>query len=420
MGFSEKFLAGFFDRVVTKDQLAVTFASGTQREFGSGSGKKIAVRFADKAIERRIMLNPALKLGEGYMDGQFIMEEGTIYDFLSLMARNGAKRATPWPVKMLAATFYVSDRVRNLWRKAVEKRDVAHHYDLDDRLFEMFLDEDWQYTCAYFEHDDQTLEEAQLAKKRHVTAKLRPEEGDRVLEMGCGWGGLALYIAEMTGAHVTGVTLSENQVAVAKQRAQNRKLTDRTEFRLQNYRDVTGTFDRIISIGMLEHVGRQNYDVMFRKSYELLKKEGIMVVHAIGRPKGALTQDRFNDKYIFPGAYVPSVGQVVPAIEKAGFLIKDIEILPIHYAQTLEIWRARFVANWDKAAAIYDERFCRMWELYLAASEVAFRHHRFMIFQIILARHQDVVPFTRGYLKEEEDALRELEKTRLTVDKVVI
>lgn len=406
--------------MVKIDQLDITFASGNKRSFGDGGGKPVAVRFANKSAERGIALNPALRLGECYMDGEFIVEEGTIYDFLSLMARNGAKRQTPWPIKVLGAGFYFTDRVRNLWRKQVEKRDVAHHYDLDDRLFELFLDDDWQYTCAYFENDDQTLEQAQLAKKRHVTAKLRAGSGDRVLEMGCGWGGLALYIAEMSGSHVTGVTLSENQVKVAKQRAKNRGLSDLTEFRLQNYRDVQGTFDRIISIGMLEHVGRQNYDVMFKKSYELLKKEGVMVVHAIGRPKGALTQDRFNDKYIFPGAYVPSVGQVVPAIEQAGFLIRDIEILPIHYAKTCRMWRERFVANWDKAAELYDERFCRMWELYLAASEVAFRHHRFMIFQIILAKHQDMVPFTRDYIAQGEEELRQLEKTRMKVDKVVI
>jgi len=406
--------------VVKSDQLSITFASGRHYVYGNGLGKEIAVRFASTKDELGILLNPALKLGEAYMDGGFVVEKGDIFDFLSLMARNGAKRLTPWPVKLLGAAFYISDRIRNLWRKQVEKRDVAHHYDLDDRLFELFLDEDWQYTCAYFEDDEQSLEEAQLAKKRHVTAKLQSKPGLNVLEMGCGWGGLALYIAELTGAHVTAVTLSENQVAVAKKRAENRGLEDLTEFRLQNYRDVEGTFDRIISVGMLEHVGRQNYDVMFKKSFELLKKEGVMVVHAIGRPKSALTQDRFNDKYIFPGAYVPSVGQVVPAIEQAGFLIKDIEILPIHYAKTCRMWRQRFVANWDKAAALYDERFCRMWELYLAASEVAFRHHRFMIFQIILAKHQDVVPFTRGYISMAEEELRQLEKTRMTVDKVVI
>ncbi len=380
----------------------------------------IAVAFVSKRAERGILFNPSIALGEYFMDGEFVVEQGRIFDFLSLMARNGVIRKTPWPVKAMGASFYLGDRVKNLWRRHVEKRDVAHHYDLDDRLFELFLDDDWQYTCAYFENDEQSLEQAQLAKKRHVTAKLLVEEGHKVLEMGCGWGGLGLYIAEMTGAHVTGVTLSENQVSVAKNRAENRALSDLTDFRLQNYRDVDGTFDRIISIGMLEHVGRQNYDVVFKKSFELLNHHGVMVMHSIGRPKAALTQDRFNDKYIFPGAYVPSIGQIIPAAERAGFLVKDVEVLPMHYAKTCRIWRERFVANWDKAAALYDERFCRMWELYLAASEVAFRHHRFMVFQLILAKRQDTVPYTRGYQAKREEELRELEKSRLKVDQVVI
>ncbi len=420
MTIAETLLSKFFSTVVIRDQLTVRFASGNCVQYGDGGGMEIAVRFVSKRAERGILLNPSVRLGECFMDDEFVVEKGRIYDFLSLMARSGARRLMPWPIKGLAAAFYVSDRVKNLWRKRVEKRDVAHHYDLDDRLFELFLDDDWQYTCAYFENDNQTLEQAQLAKKRHVTAKLQAGEGKEVLEMGCGWGGLALYIAEMTRARVTGITLSENQVVVAKNRAKKRGLSDLTEFRVQNYRDVEGTFDRIISIGMLEHVGRQNYGVIFSKSFKLLKKNGVMVVHSIGRPKAALAQDRFNDKYIFPGAYVPSIGQVIPAIEQAGFLIKDIEVLPIHYAKTCRMWRERFIGNWDKAAALYDERFCRMWELYLAASEVAFRHHRFMVFQLILARHQDVVPFTRGYQAEREEALRELEKSRLTTDQVVI
>lgn len=421
MRFVEKLLSTYFVRVVKNNQLTVTYSSGNQINYGDGTGDDIAVRFVNKKAERSILLNPTIKLGECFMDGDFVVERGRIYDFLSLMARNGAKRKTPWLIKLLTGMFFLGDPIKNLWRKRVEKRAVAHHYDLDDRLFELFLDDDWQYTCAYFDgDDDQTLEQAQLAKKRHVTAKLQVEEGHKVLEMGCGWGGLAMYIAEMSGAHVTGVTLSENQVRIAKERSENRGLSGLTEFRLENYRDVKGTFDRIISIGMLEHVGRQNYDVMFRKSFELLKKNGVMVVHSIGRPKAAYGQDRFSSKYIFPEAFVSSIGQVIPAIEGTGFLIKDIEILPMHYAKTLKVWRQRFVDNWDKAEALYDERFCRMWEMYLAASEVAFRHHRFMIFQIILAKHQDVVPFTRDYLAEAEDKLRELEKTRLSKDVVKI
>ena len=233
-------------------------------------------------------------------------------------------------------------------------------------------------------------------------------------------GGLALYIAELTGSHVTAVTLSEQQIQIAKKRAKSRKLEQLTDFRLQNYRDVIGTFDRIISIGMLEHVGRQNFEFMFKKAYELLDKKGVMVVHAIGRPSSVLTQTPFNEKYIFPGGYVPAVSQICPAIEKAGFLIKDLEILPMHYARTCREWRNRFMANWDKAADLYDEDFCRMWELYLATSESAFTHDRLMIFQFQLAKHQDAVPFTRDYLAEEKARLLQLEAERMTVDKVAL
>jgi cyclopropane-fatty-acyl-phospholipid synthase len=298
-----------------------------------------------------------------------------------------------------------------------EKRNIAHHYDLDGRLYELFLDDDWQYTCAYFEHEGQTLEEAQLAKKRHVTAKLMVQPGQRVLEMGCGWGGLAMYIAEMTGAHVTAVTLSEEQAAAAQRRAADSGLAGKTEFRLQNYRDVEGSFDRIISIGMLEHVGPRNFAAMFKQSYRMLEKHGVMVVHAIGRPKVMRHPNPWMEKYIFPGGYIPAVSEVLPAIEQAGFLIKDIELLPMHYAHTCRIWRERFIANWDKAAELYDERFCRMWEIYLALSESAFRHDRLMIFQIQLAKHQDAIPYTRDYLAALKNDLKQREMRGLTKDK---
>ncbi len=414
----EKLLRRFFAHTVTKGALEVTYASHTTQLLGDSTGEPVKIRFKDRGAERGFVLNPGLRFGEMYMDGRFVVDQGSFYDFIALMKHNAFRRSLPTSVKVLAAFHYVSDRIKNLWRARTERRMAAHHYDLDGRLYRLFLDDDWQYSCAYFEREDMTLEQAQLAKKRHVTTKLLVERDQRVLEMGCGWGGLALYIAELTGAHVTGVTLSEEQVQVARRRAANRGLADHTEFRLQNYRDVEGTFDRIISIGMLEHVGRQNYDVMFQKAFELLDRHGVMVVHAIGRPKPALTQVAFNDKYIFPGGYVPSVSQVCPAIERAGFLIKDLEILPMHYAHTCRIWRERFMAHWDEAAELYDERFCRMWELYLAVSESAFRHDRLMIFQFQLAKHQDTVPYTRDYFAARKAKLLRLEKKRMTVDKV--
>ncbi len=416
----ERSLQRFFERTVKQGSLEVTFASGVSQTYGDGSDAPIKIRFTDRAAQRSIAVNPAMRFGEMYMDGRFVIDQGSLFDYVALMKRNGFRRHLPNFVKFVTALHYVGDRIKDLWRAGAEKRMVAHHYDLDGRLYRLFLDDDWQYTCAYFDREDMTLEEAQLAKKRHVTAKLLVEPGQRVLEMGCGWGGLALYIAELIGAHVTGVTLSEEQVRIAQKRAINRGLSDLTEFRLQNYRDVNGTFDRIISIGMLEHVGRQNYDIMFKKAFGLLDRRGVMVVHAIGRPKPVLTQGPFNEKYIFPGAYVPAISQICPSIERAGFLIKDLEILPMHYARTCRVWRERFMANWDEAAEIYDERFCRMWELYLAISETAFSHDRLMIFQFQLAKRQDAVPFTRDYLDQRKADLVRLEEERMIIDKVEI
>ncbi len=416
----ESLISGYFSRVVKKGALTVTYASGRVQSLGDGSGTPVAVRFTDRGAEWAMVLNPALAFGEMFMDGRFVIDEGTLYDFVAVMKVNGFRRHMPKIFALIGLLPHLARGFRNRLRAAAEQRQVAHHYDLDGRLFRLFLDKDWQYTCALYDNEAMTLEEAQLAKKRHVTAKLMARPGERVLEMGCGWGGLALYIAELTGAHVTGVTLSEEQVAVAQRRAVARGLTGQTEFRLQNYRDVTGSFERIISIGMLEHVGKGNYHIMFRKAFDLLGKEGVMVVHSIGRPRPVASQGPFNEKYIFPGGYIPAVSEVVPAIQKAGFLIKDIEILPMHYAWTLKEWRRRFMQNRDEAARIYDERFCRMWEFYLAASESAFTHDRLFIMQFQLAKFQDAVPFTRDYLAAAKTELRRLEAERLTHDEVVL
>lgn len=414
----ERILASFFARCIKKGTLKVSFASGKTEIYGDGTGDEVAVRFADKGAQTGFVLDPAMKFGEAYMDGRLIVEKGTIYDVIVVLKNNAFRRHFP-PFALLPTLGRLAmARLRDLVGLDPEKRNIAHHYDLDGRLYELFLDDDWQYTCAYFDDENVSLEQAQLAKKRHVTAKLMARPGQRVLEMGCGWGGLALYIAEMTGAHVTAVTLSEEQVAIAKRRAVNRNLTGKTNFRLQNYRDVEGTFDRIISIGMLEHVGPRNFAGMFKQSYRMLDKHGVMVVHAIGRPKVMRHPNPWMEKYIFPGGYIPAVSEVVPAIEQAGFLIKDIELLPMHYAHTCRAWRERFVANWDKAAALYDARFCRMWELYLALSESAFRHDRLMIFQIQLAKHQDTVPYTRDYLAKAKRQLLRAEKRHMTSDDV--
>jgi cyclopropane-fatty-acyl-phospholipid synthase len=393
-------------------------ASGAMHEFGDGSEETITVRFADTEAERAIAVDPTLKLGEMYMDGRFIMEQGNIFDFLSLVRRNGVKKAAT--MRMIVhglariAGTQISTRLpinRNL-------HNVSHHYDLSAKLFDLFLDEDWQYSCAYFEPLGIGLEEAQRAKKRHITAKLQLEKGNRVLEIGSGWGGLGLYMAESEEVDVTGITLSEEQLKVSRRRADRRNLSNRVRFELQDYRDLEGKFDRIVSVGMFEHVGVGNYRHFFDKIAHILEKEGVMVLHSIGRTRPNLATNPFIEKYIFPGGYIPSVAEVLPAVEKAGLLIKDIEILPMHYAHTLRAWRERFVARRNEAVALYDERFFRMWEFYLAVSEVAFRHDRLFVFQIQIARHQDAVPYARNYIAEREAALKAFEAERRPLEKI--
>jgi len=405
-------------KIVRKGSLRLTLPSGASHTYGDGSESTIAIRIADDEADRAISTDPALKLGEMYMDGRLVMEEGNIFDLLSLLARNGIRKAaTPRMVAQGIArilAFQASSRLpinRNL-------RNVSHHYDLSAKLFDLFLDADWQYSCAYFEPRDISLDEAQLAKKRHIAAKLQLQPGNRVLEIGSGWGGMGMYLAESSGVDVTGITLSEEQLKVSRARAEKRGLADKVRFELTDYRDLKGKYDRIVSVGMFEHVGVGNFRNFFAKIAEVLDKQGVMLLHSIGRTRPNYATNPFIEKYIFPGGYIPSLAEVLPAVEKAGLLVKDIEILPMHYAWTLRAWRERFVARRSEAVALYDERFFRMWEFYLAASEVAFRHDRLFIFQIQLARHQDMVPFDRNYIARREAELREFEAGRRALVRV--
>lgn len=281
------------------------------------------------------------------------------------------------------------------------------HYDLDDRLYQLFLDSERQYSCAYFEEGNEDLETAQLAKKRHIAAKLLIEPGQRVLDIGCGWGGLSRYLAEVAGAdHVTGITLSTEQLAGAQSRASQSIHGERLEYRLEDYRDTQGPFERIVSVGMFEHVGTRFHDAFFRKCHELLSEDGVMLLHFIGNSDVPDFNNPWIERYIFPGGHIPSMSEFTPAIERAGLVICDIEVLRLHYAQTLRLWRERFMARRAEAAALYDERFCRMWEFYLSMSETAFRYQDIAIFQVQLARRQDAVPLTRSYITERETALK--------------
>jgi cyclopropane-fatty-acyl-phospholipid synthase len=399
-------------RLVRTGDLEVETADGAIHTFGDGSGPRLAVKLVDRAAELELLMDPALALGELYMEGRLIVTLGSLYDVLEVGARNLSElEALPW-VKALdkARLAFRSLHQRNDRRRA--KSNIARHYDLDARLYDLFLDSDRQYSCAYFEHAGQSLDDAQRAKKRHIAAKLLPNDGMTALDIGCGFGGMALYLGGVVGAKVTGVTLSEEQFAVASERARQSGFGDRLDFRLQDYRDVPESFDRIVSVGMFEHVGVRGYDEFFRTVRRQLKDDGVMLLHAIGRNSVPGATNPWIRKYIFPGGYIPSLSEVLPAIERSGLYVTDIEILRLHYAETLRAWRERFMENRDEAARLYDERFCRMWEFYLAGSETSFRVDGHMVFQIQIARRQDAVPLTRDYISEREAELRRMEETQ--------
>ncbi|RDV02373.1 SAM-dependent methyltransferase [Undibacter mobilis] len=398
---------------IRRGNFRVTTSRGTVLIFGDGSGPPVSVRFATRAAEWGILLDPELKLGESYMNGTFVVEEGSIADVLAIAL--GQDSEVPHWAKPQFLIRYLWRRIKQFNPRKRSRQNVAHHYDLDGRLYSLFLDADRQYSCAYFERPDQSLDDAQLAKKRHLAAKLRlsPDRKDlRILDIGCGWGGLGLYLAEYGNANVTGITLSQEQHAVANERAVERGLSARARFILQDYRDLNDSFDRIVSVGMFEHVGVNHFETYFNKAAELLKDDGVMVLHSIGRSEGPSVTNPWISKYIFPGGYIPSLSEVLPKIEKSGLLVTDIEILRLHYAETLKHWRERFLAHREEVERIYDRRFVRMWEFYLAASEMSFREQDMMVFQIQLTKRQDVVPITRDYIMREEQRLRVLEDRR--------
>ena len=386
--------------------LRLTTARGTVLQFGDGTGAPVAVRFTTAATERAVLLDPELAVGEAYMDGTLVVERGSIADFLLLAMSQDYAGKAPWFGRLQWVARYLSRSFAQFNPPARARANVAHHYDLDKRLYSLFLDADRQYSCAYFEHPEQSLDDAQLAKKRHIAAKLLIRSGARVLDIGSGWGGMGLYLAEMCGAQVTGVTLSDEQLALARQRAEEKGLANRVAFRLQDYRDIAERFDRIVSVGMFEHVGVVHYDAFFRKCAELLDDSGAMLLHSIGRSEGPGITNPWIAKYIFPGGYIPALSEVLPAVERAGLLVTDVEILRLHYAETLRLWRDRFLAHRDDLEKLYDQRFVRRWEFYLAASEMSFREQNMMVFQLQLTKRQGVVPITRDYLAREEARLR--------------
>lgn len=407
----DRWLKRILTRLVRKGRLQISTRPGRSFEVGDGTGEPVAVAFKSPMTLLSVLINPELKLGECYMDGSMRIERGSVAEFLEIVLSQPEAKPPLGIDKLIDAARYVFRRVAQFNSRRRAKRNVAHHYDLDGRLYSLFLDSDQQYSCAYFEQPDASLDDAQLAKKRHLAAKLlidRP--GLSVLDIGSGWGGLALYLAEITGARVLGVTLSEEQFAKSTNRAKEKQLDPRVQFRLEDYRDVQGPFDRIVSVGMFEHVGVTHYDRFFQKVRELLKEDGVALLHSIGRSGPPTTTARFISKYIFPGGYIPALSEVLPAIQRSGLFVTDIEILRLHYAETLKAWRARFLARREEVLRLYDERFLRMWEFYLAASEMSFRHRGLMVFQIQLARRHDAVPLTRDYIGPAEQRLRVAER----------
>jgi cyclopropane-fatty-acyl-phospholipid synthase len=388
---------------IRKGRVDLIDHDGSRQSFGAGA-PQVVLRLTDGRIGRELGLDPWLKVGEGYMDGRLVIEEGSLYDLVDIGYANtdhilgvGLQRLVDGASRLLR-WWHQNNPIGRA------QRHVAHHYDLSRRLFELFLDESMQYSCAYFLNPMMTLADAQQAKMRHIAAKLLLRPGQRVLDIGCGWGGLGLYLAKQAGVHVTGVTLSKEQHQVAQARAKALGLEDQVEFKLQDYREEKGQFDRIVSVGMFEHVGIKHFGEFFGKVESLLTKDGVALLHSIGRRDGPGYTNPWLRKYIFPGGYSPALSEVLPVVEKTGLWVTDIEILRLHYAETLRCWRENFERNRAEIARLYDERFCRMWEFYLIGSELSFRHDFNMVFQMQMARDINAVPITRDYMPDWERA----------------
>ena len=391
----------FLRAIIRQGKLTVIDARGQPHHFGyeTAGQKPVAVRLTDPALEWKLGLHPGLYAGEAYMDGTLQMVEGSLYDFIDLVTRNagfGPLGPTAALVQRIGVRVQRFVQQRNPLDRS--RRNVAHHYDLSRQFYDLFLDADRQYSCAYFPQPGLNLEQAQEAKKRHIAAKLLLKPGCHVLDIGCGWGGMALTLARLADVQVTGITLSTEQLAVARERAAAAGLSDRVRFELCDYRELPGRFDRIVSVGMFEHVGVPQYATFFARVRDLLADDGVALLHAIGRAEGPGTSNPWMRKYIFPGGYSPALSEVTPAVERAGLWLTDMEIWRLHYAETLRHWRERFLAQRDAAKALYDERFCRMWEFYLVGAECAFRHQGHMVFQMQLARNINAVPLTRDYM----------------------
>jgi cyclopropane-fatty-acyl-phospholipid synthase len=403
----DKLLQIAFGHLVKRGTLKIVTSPGQVLTIGDHGSPQVTIRFADAGAVWALCLDPELKLGELYMEQRLVVEHGSLFDFLQLVLQDSRGEFDTAPLRGLRRALRMVRGISWPNHAAGSNQKVAHHYDLRGRLFDLFLDSDRQYSCAYFDAPDTPLDDAQAAKKRHVIAKLLVEPGQSVLDIGSGWGGLAMSLVEWAGAgHVRGITLSKEQLAASRRRAADRGLSDRITFALEDYRATQGAFDRIVSVGMFEHVNVAAYDAYFNACRRLLNQDGIMLLHTIGRSGRPYPTNPWIARYIFPGGHLPALSELARAIDRAGLVITDIEVLRLHYAYTLRAWRERFMAHWDDARQLYDERFCRMWECYLAFSEAAFRFQDAVVFQVQLARRNDTVPLTRGYIAARENALK--------------
>jgi len=391
-------LFSILKKIQLKGRLEIVDYYGNKHLFGDGESFA-KIRFTNKNIKRKLFRNPSLYLGEGYVNGDIIIEEGTLDDFLKIISssyndfilKNSIFR---WHANI--SSFF--SPLQQINRLVQSKRNVAHHYDLNEDIYKIFLDQDLQYSCAYFYNKNIDLEQAQIDKKKHIIQKLQIKENMSVLDIGCGWGGMALQIAKDTGANVKGITLSKNQYATAQRRAQEEGLNDKVTFALQDYRNEKNTYDRIVSVGMFEHVGVKYFPIFFSKTYELLKESGIFLLHTIGQKSKPSSTSPWIRKYIFPGGYIPSLSEITSVTEKLQINITDIEVLRMHYAYTLDDWYKRTLKNKDKIIKIYDEKFLRMWQFYLLISKYSFVSMGNVVFQIQIAKNINNLPLTRNYI----------------------
>lgn len=414
---SAKLLEKFLGRIVRQGTLEIAHADGTVSRLGTpASGfPDLRVRFTDNHVARDLMLDPRLGAGEAFIDGRLIIEQGDVMELATLVRANG-----PWERRGRLHNHSRFKRLREklatlldgVNRAARSKANVAHHYDIGNDLYRLFLDADhMQYSCAYWPRDDMTLEEAQEAKLAHIAAKLALMPGQRVLDIGCGWGGMAIYLARNTGVSVLGVTLSEEQLSLARERAEAAGVADKVRFELLDYRHLAergDRFDRIVSVGMFEHVGQAQFRQFFRACASMLEDDGAMLLHTIGRMGGPGVTDAFTRKYIFPGGYIPALSETVAASERFRMIATDVETLRLHYAKTLREWYKRTVAHKAQIEALYDARFYRMWCFYLAGATSAFEHGGLCNYQIQYARNRHALPLTRDYIGDtEQDYLSE-------------